>query len=151
MRLIKRHVSLCLGNNTGRPVLPVSTIPAAPLVAVEESTSNPSPVSADVIPSSTAVPVTVPKPAIAPMVFVGSVSSAPMVLVVGASQVVTQPTTPSTAVSETTETTPLILKPAASPGSTPQDVPSPDPSIISGVDSAQVKVGSLCAVLVLIL
>lgn len=150
MRLIWHHVYLCLVNNTGTPVLPVSTSPAAQLVAAKESTSNPPLVSAestDAIPSSTAVSVTVPKPAIAPMVFVGRVSAAPTVLLVGASQFVTQPPRPSSAVSETTETTQLILKPAASPGSTPQATPSPDSSVVSGVEPAQVKVGYLCAVL----
>lgn len=78
------------------------------------------------------------------MVFVGSVTSAPAVLVVGASHVVTQPPPPSTAVSETSEATPLTLEPAASPGSTPQDAPSPDPSAVGGVASAQVKVGCCC-------
>lgn len=125
---------------SGRPDGPSSPAPAAPTSAEKESTPNPAPGSADVLPS----PAAVPKPAIAPMVFVGSVTSAPTVLLVGASHVVTQPPPPSTAVSETSETTPLILEPAASPGSTPQDVPSPDPGATDGVASAQVKVGCCC-------
>lgn len=125
---------------SGRPDGPSSTPPAVPLSAENESTSDPTPGSADVLPNSAAVCVTVPQPAIAPMVFVGSVSSAPTVLLVGASHVVTQPPPPSTAVTETTEATLTILEPAASPGSTPQDVPSPDPSAVSGVASAQVMV-----------
>lgn len=130
---------------SGRPDGPLSTAPAAPLSAEKESTSNPTPGSADALPSSAAVCVTVPKPAVAPVVFVSSVSSAPTVLVVGAGNVVTQPPPPSTAISETSKATPLTLQPAASPGSTPQDVPSPDPSAIIGVASAQVKVGCCCS------
>lgn len=118
-------------------MLSVSTSPAA-----NESSWDPPPDSAaEASPGSTAVPVTVPQPTTAPMVFVGS--SSPTVLLVEAGQVVTQPPAPSTAVSEVTGTTQLILKPAASPGSTPQDVPSPDSSTVSDVDSGQEKVWCL--------
>ncbi len=119
---------------------PAAQKPAAPVVAAKESTSDPPlDTAAEAGPGSTAVSVTVPKPATAPMVFVGRVSAAPTVLLVGAGQVVTQPPAPS-AVSEATGATQLILKPAASPGSTPQDVPSPDSSTASGVDPGQEKV-----------
>uniref|UniRef100_A0A3Q4HVG0 Si:dkey-182i3.8 n=1 Tax=Neolamprologus brichardi TaxID=32507 RepID=A0A3Q4HVG0_NEOBR len=57
----------------------------------EESNPDPLPISAgaaEVVPTSTAASVTVPKAAVAPMVLVGRVSSAPTVLLVGASQIV---------------------------------------------------------------
>lgn len=127
----------------------VSTSPAAPLVAAKESTSNPLPVSsgsAEAVPSSAAGSVAVPEAAIAPVMFVGRGHSAPTVLLLSASQVVYQPPAPSAAVSETTGSTQLVLKPAASPEWTPQDVPSPDSSSASDVDSAQEKVWCFCAV-----
>lgn len=124
-------------------MLSVSTSPDAPESAAEESNPDPLPISAgaaEVVPTSTAASVTVPKPAVAPMVLVGRVSSAPTVLLVGASQIVAQ----SSTVSETMGAAAIVLKPAASPGSTPQNVPSPDSSTVSGLDSTQEKVGCFC-------
>lgn len=77
-----------------------------------------------------------PEPESASMVFVDTVDS----------QAVSQPPASSTGVSETTGTTQLILKLAASPGSTPQNAPSPDSSTASGADVAQEKVGRLADV-----
>lgn len=136
------HNCLCLEINTERPVLTVCPSPAAPPDAENQSLSNPSPAPAggvDAISTSAAASVSVPTAAIAPMVFVSSDSSDHTVLVVGANQVVAQPPTPSPAISETAEATPLITKPAASPGSTAQEVPSPESSIVKAVDSAKVK------------
>lgn len=121
----------------------VSTSQAAPLVAVKQPPSNPEPVSAqstEVIPSPAAQSASVSKPAVAPVVFVGRVSSAPTVLLLGASQVITKTLPPSTGVSETVAATQLVLKPAASPGLMPQDVPSLDSSNVDGVDTLQEKV-----------
>lgn len=109
---------------------PAAPEPAAPLVPAGESTSDPPPVpagSADAAPASSSVSVTVPQPA--------GVGSVPMVLLVGPGQVVAQPPAPPTAVFET--------------GSTPQNAPSADSSLVSGVDSAQEKVGCLEATIVL--
>lgn len=133
------------GNNSGSPELSASTDQAA----AKESTSDPPPIpsgSTEVAPSSTAASVTISRPSTAPMMFVGRVSSAPTELLAGASQVVAQAPTPLTAVSDPTGATQLILKPAASPGFTPQDAPSPDSSTASGVDSTQEKVQCLCDV-----
>lgn len=125
----------------------VPTSQAAPALAAKE-TSNPAPdsvESTEMIPSAATESTSIPKPAIAPVVFVRRVSPAPTVLVVSPSQAVTQ--TPSTAISETVATTQLILKPAASPVSMPQDVPSPDSSTVDGVGTVQEKVELLVFVL----
>lgn len=80
----------------------------------------------------------VSKPAVASMMVDGGASSAPTVLVVGADEIINQP---STSPSESTQ---LTLNPAASqgsafPGSAPQDIPRLDSVITSGVDSARVN------------
>lgn len=84
----------------------------------------------------------VSKPAVAPVMVDGGASSAPTVLVVGADEMVNQAPVPSTSPSESTQ---LILNPAASqgsafPGSAPQDTPRLDSGIASRVDSAQVNI-----------
>lgn len=80
----------------------------------------------------------VSKPAIASMMVDGGASSAPTVLVVGADEIVNQPS------ASPSESTQLILNPAASqgsafPGSAPQDIPRLDSGITSSVDSARVN------------
>lgn len=104
--------------------------PSAPLAALKESTSDSLMVAAGDTEAA----------AVAPMVLVDRVSSAPTVLLMGATQVVTQPTASSVAVCEMTGATELILKTAASPGSAPQDVPSPASSTGSRGDTAEEKV-----------
>lgn len=78
----------------------------------------------------------------APVVFVGTVSSAATVLLVDANKIDPQPPTPSAAASDASEITQLIVKPAVSPGSALQDASASDLRLVSVVDTAKVKLFS---------
>lgn len=116
------------GNRTETPLGPTASQEAA-----KDPTNSNSP-------RLSVLPLTVPQPAIGPVVFVGTVGSAATLLVMDANKIVTQTPTLSAAVSETSEITQLIVQPAASPGSVLHDIPAPDPSVVSRcVDTTQVK------------
>lgn len=85
------------------------------------------------------LPLTVPQPAVTPVVFVGTVGSAATVLLMDANKIVAQTSTLSAAAAETSEITQLIVQPAASPGAVLQDVPAADVRVVSGVDATKVK------------
>lgn len=78
----------------------------------------------------------VSKPTAASRMVDSGASSAPAVLVVGTDEVVNQAPVSSTSLSESTQ---LVLNPAASQGSAPQDIPKLDSGITSNVDSTQVS------------
>lgn len=106
--------------------------PTASQEAVKELTKSNSPLPP-------VLPLTVPQPAIAPVVFVGTVGSAATVLLMDANKIVTQTSTLSAAASETSEITQLIVQSAASPGSVLQDIPATDVRVVSDVDTTKVK------------
>lgn len=106
--------------------------PAASQEAAKDPTNSNSPLL-------TVLPLTVPQPAITPVVFISSVSSTATVLLMDANKIVTQTPTLSAAASETSEITQLIVEPAASAGSVRQEVPVPGLSVVSGVKTTQVK------------
>lgn len=118
--------------------------PAASQEAAMESTNSNSPLPP-------ALPLTVSQPAIAPVVFVGTVGSAATVLLMDANKIVTQTPTLSAAASEASEITQLIVQPATSPGSMLQDIPTTDIRVVSTVDTTKVKQSAdaaLCLVFV---
>lgn len=92
--------------------------------------------SQEAVNSPPALPLTVPQPAIAPVVFVSTVGSAATVLLVEANKIVTQT---AAAACESSEMTQLIVQPAASPGSVLQDIPATDVRVVSDVDATKVK------------
>lgn len=109
--------------------MPVSSSLQTGLDSETKCTTSPLVSTGD--PAAVSTVYVLPKPAMAPMEVDGSGSSASTVVVLATEEVVTQAATP--------ETTQLILNPAASPESTPQDTPSSDSGIISNVDSARVN------------
>lgn len=97
------------------------------------------------------LPLTVPQPAIAPVVFVGTVGSAATVLLMDANKIVAQTSTLSAAAaaSESQEIAQLIVQPAASPGSVLQDIPAADVRVAGDVGASKVKPHSADAHLML--
>lgn len=115
------------GNRTESPLVPAASQEAAKDPAKDPTNTPPLSV----------LPLTVPQPAVAPVVFVGSVSPAATVLLMDANKIVSQTPTLSAAASATSEITQLIVQPAASQGSVLQD--APDLKVVSGVKTTQVK------------
>lgn len=109
--------------------------PQTPQEATKETTNSNSPLPP-------VLPLTVPQPARAPVVFVGTVGSAATVLLMDASKIVTQTSTLSATASEASEITQLIVQPAASPVSVLQDIPATDIEVVSAVDTTKVKAHS---------
>lgn len=117
--------------------------PAASQEAAMEPTNSNSP-------PPPVLPLTVPQPAIAPVVFVGTVGSAATVLLMDANKIVTQTSTLSAAASEASEITQIIVQPAVSPSSVLQDTPATDIGVVSAVDATKVKPHSADAALCLV-
>lgn len=104
--------------------------PAASQEAVKDPTNSNSPLPP-------VLPLTVPQPAIAPVVFVGTVGSAATVLLMDANKIFPQTSTPSAAALETSEMAQLIVQPAT--GSVLQEIPTTDVRVVSDVYTTKVK------------
>lgn len=129
---------LSLSENSGAPVLSdfisQAQKPTFPLANLN-STSTAMAHSADSAESA-------PKPQGAPVVFLDRVSSAPTMLLVSTSQVITQKLAASEDLGTTTQTQ-VVLDPPTSPGWAPKQAPSPDSSTIDEHEMLQEKVEHL--------